>query len=73
MIEVAPGSVTPALRALLPTRGYTYRRYSAVLDGTAGGRILTDDASAPGWMAVHEMSSDGCLLLAGSFTRDLVT
>ncbi|MGA7671597.1 MAG: GNAT family N-acetyltransferase [Nitrolancea sp.] len=72
MIEIAPTSVTPALRALLPKTGYTYRRYFAVLDGTSGGRILSDDAATPNWVAVHELSSDGCLFLGGALTRDLV-
>ena len=72
IIEIAPGSVTPALRALLWKEGFTYRRFPTVLEGTAGGRILTDNPAAPTWMAVHEMSEDGTLMLSGTFDRDLV-
>ena len=72
IIEITPTEVSPALRVLLPSKGYTYRRFFAVLDGTAGGRILTDDATAPSWIAVHELSSDGCLFLGGALTRELV-
>jgi GNAT superfamily N-acetyltransferase len=72
MIELAPGRATPVLRALFPTEGHAYRRCFAVLDGTAGGRILTDDPRAPGWGAVQEFSDDSVLFLAGAFGRDLV-
>jgi hypothetical protein len=43
-----------------------------VLDGTAGGRVLTDDPVAPAWAAIQEDSDDGTLFLAGSLTPELV-
>jgi hypothetical protein len=73
MIELSPGQATPAVRALFPAAGHTWRRCFGVLDGTAGGRILTDDPRAPTWAAVHELSDDGTLVLAGALSRDLVT
>ena len=73
MIEMTPTQVSPALRALFATSGHTFRRCFAVLDGISGGRILTDNPAAPNWGAVHELSSDGSLFLAGSLSRDLVT
>jgi hypothetical protein len=72
MIELAPGQATPAIRALFPTEGHTYRRCFAVLDGSCGGRILADDPVAPSWSAVQEYSDDGTLYLAGSLRPDLV-
>ena len=72
MIVVSPRQVTPALRAIFPTAGHTWRRCFAVLDGTSGGTILTDDPNAPSWAAAHELSDDGALFLAGSLTRELV-
>jgi hypothetical protein len=72
MIELAPGGGTSAVRALFPARGHTYRRPFGVFDGTAGGRILTDDPSRPTWAAVQEFSDDGTLYLAGSLRADLV-
>jgi hypothetical protein len=60
------------VRALCPTAGPTQRRCFAVLDGTAQGRILTDDPNSPGWVAVHEHSDDGMLFLAGGLSGDLV-
>ncbi len=73
MIELTPNQGSPALRSLFATSGHTFRRCFAVLDGISGGRILTDNPAAPNWGAVHELSSDGSLFLAGSFSRDLVT
>jgi hypothetical protein len=72
MIELSPGEGTPALRALCPTAGHTYRRCFAVLDGSSRGRILTDDPAAPGWVAIHEGADEGTLFLAGSLSRELV-
>jgi hypothetical protein len=72
MIEFAPGQGTPALRALFLGGGHTYRRPFGVFDGTAGGRILTDDPRTPTWAAVQEFSDDGTLYLAGAPRPDLV-
>jgi GNAT superfamily N-acetyltransferase len=72
VIELAPGQATAAVRALCATEGHAWRRCVAVLDGTAGGRILTDDPAAPGWVGVQEFSDAGVLFLAGSLDRDLV-
>lgn len=72
MIELLPEQVTPALRALCPTQGPTYRRCSGVLDGQAAGRILTDDPLAPGWIAAQECFDDGTLFLAGALSPELV-
>jgi GNAT superfamily N-acetyltransferase len=43
-----------------------------VLAGTSGGAILTDDPQAPSWAAVHELSDDGTLFLAGALSQALV-
>src|SRR5262249_23310471 len=72
VIELAPGRATPAVRALCPTAGYAWRRCIAVLDGSARGRILTDDPAAPSWVGVQEFSDASALFLAGSLGRDLV-
>lgn len=72
MIELAPGQATSAVRALCPMSGYAWRRCVAVLDGSAGGRILTDDPAAPRWVGVQEFSDASVLFLAGSLDRDLV-
>jgi hypothetical protein len=72
MIELAAGQGTPALHALLPREGPAWRRSFTVLDGGAGGRILTDDPHAPRWCAVQEFSDAGSLILAGALDRELV-
>jgi hypothetical protein len=72
MIDVRPGQASPSLRALFPSSGHTWRRCFATLDGSSGGRILTDDPDAPRWAAVHELSDDGVLFLAGALDRRLV-
>src|SRR5687768_8456804 len=72
MIELSPGEATLAIRALFPAAGHAYRRCFAALDGTAAGRILTDDPLAPSWAAVYAHSDDGTLFLAGSLHPDLV-
>lgn len=72
MIELSAAQVTPALRALCPTQGPTYRRCFSVLDGTAAGRILTDDPVAPEWAAVQECFDDGTLFLTGALSPELV-
>ncbi len=72
MIELTPTAASDVFRGFFPKKGYTFRRCFAVLDGTLGGRILTDDATSPSWGAVHELSSEGTLFLAGSLTREHV-
>lgn len=72
MIDLVPKQVQLAFRDLFPHEGYTFRRCFAVLDGTSGGRILTDDFATPSWGAVHELSGQSTLFLAGSLDRALV-
>lgn len=72
MIVFDAGDAPPAVGALIPRSGPLWRRAFTVLDGTAAGRILTDDATAPTWAAVHEHSDDGTLFLRGALTRDLI-
>ena len=72
MFELSPNQVPPAFRALFPHEGHTFRRCFAVLDGASGGTILADDPESPSWIAVHELSSDGSLFLAGSLAPDVV-
>jgi hypothetical protein len=73
LIALTAEQTTPALRALFPRSGHTWRRCFATLDGGSGGDILTDDPDAPNWAAVHELSDDGVLFLAGALDRELVT
>jgi len=63
---------SPAVRALFSRHGPIWQRAFTVLDGTAVGRVLTDDATAPTWAAVHEHSDDPALFLVGALTRELV-
>jgi GNAT superfamily N-acetyltransferase len=72
MLELTPAQTSPALRALCPTNGPTYRRCHAVLAGTASGRILTDAADAPSWVAVQECSDDGTLFVGGAVDKELM-
>jgi GNAT superfamily N-acetyltransferase len=54
MIELRPSQVTPQLQALFDPRMPAGFRCFAVLDGTAVGRILTDDPLQPTWGVVQE-------------------
>jgi len=71
-MQLTPEQVTPAHRALFPRSGHTWRRPFSVLDGTGGGRILTDDAVAPTWIATADVSDDGTVFMAGTLSRDVV-
>jgi GNAT superfamily N-acetyltransferase len=70
-MSIPPQQVTAGLRALHPRSGLTYRRGLAVLDGKAGGTILTDDPVRPTWLAVHERSDD-VLVLGGALSAECV-
>ena len=72
MIEISPDEVPFSFRHLFRSSGHTFRRCFAVLDGKSGGTILTDYPESPTWVAVHELSSDGSLFLAGLLNRDTV-
>jgi GNAT superfamily N-acetyltransferase len=54
MIQLLPAQVTPQLRALFDPRLPAGFRCFAVLEGSAVGRILTDDPLHPTWGAVQE-------------------
>ncbi|HYI15714.1 MAG TPA: GNAT family N-acetyltransferase [Thermomicrobiales bacterium] len=72
MIELTPDQVNPALRALFPRSGHTWRRPFSVLDGSGGGLILTDDPVNPTWAATADVSDDGTVFMVGALNREIV-
>jgi GNAT superfamily N-acetyltransferase len=71
MIQVYPGQVTPALRALFDPDDPASLRGCAVLYGNAAGRILTDNPESPAWGLVQE-AAFGTLYLGGALDRSLL-
>jgi hypothetical protein len=69
--QIKAGQVSPALRALFKPTDPAVLRCSAILDGTAAGRIFTDHAEAPSWAVVQE-AAFGSLYLGGDVAHRLL-
>ena len=71
MFDIDAAQVTPRLTALFDPRMPAGLRCIAVLEGTAAGRILTDDPADPIWGAVRDAGSS-TLYLGGDLDAHIV-
>ena len=71
MREIAIDAVTLAMLALLADEVPVAVRRTAVLTGKFPGKILTDDAASPSWVAIWE-AGDGTLFWGGVVATEMV-
>jgi hypothetical protein len=71
MLFIQVAEITPALTALLDTKTPTMPRAWNVLEGTARGRIIADDAVNPSWVVVQD-AVFGTLYCGGRMTQDVL-
>ena len=71
MRTISPHELTPATIALFDRTKPTMPRAFNVLEGTARGQILIDDAARPSWAVVRD-GIYGTLYLGGQFTPALL-